>query len=83
MICGLVTRMRILVGMASDLVAYKALVVTHVLCMLGGEESDGIDVHSIGVVMIKGRQQLVSSRGNVGVISRTQLLESLDDIKKN
>jgi len=52
------------VGMTANLVAYEALIVAHVLCTLSGEESDGIHVHGIRVVVME-RQQSVSSRGNV------------------
>jgi len=66
---------------ASDFMANEALVVTHVLCMLDGGKSDGVHVHGIGVV-VESRQRSVSSRGNIGMDIRMQLLESLSDIMK-
>jgi len=71
--------MRVSVGTASDLVIYEALVATHVLRMLGRGESEGVHVHSIRVTGWGG-QGLVSSRGNIGMVPRPQLLESLGDI---
>jgi len=47
----LVTRMRVSVGVASDLVTYKALVVMHVLGTLGGGKSDCVHVHGVGVTV--------------------------------
>jgi len=78
---SLVARTRMLVGTTSNFITYEVLVVVHVLCTLDGGELDDIHVHSIEVMM-RGRQQLVSSKGNIRVIARTQLLESLGDIKE-
>jgi len=51
---------RMLVGMTSNLVTCEALVVAHVLSMLGRGESDHIHVHGIGVT-VEGKKGSVSS----------------------
>ena len=42
------------VRLTSNLVTNKALIVTHVLCLLGRGESDGVYVHGVGVAMSGG-----------------------------
>ena len=76
----LIARMGMFVSPTSDLVTNEALIVMHVLHLLGRRELDGIHVHSVGVVTRGGRLGLVSFRGNIGMIPRLQLLESLGDI---
>jgi len=71
-----------LVSSTSNLVTNEALIVMHMLHSLGRGESDGIHVHGIGVSARGGRQESVSFRGNIGMIPRLQLLESLGDIIK-
>jgi len=69
------------VRMASDLVTYEALIVTHVLHTLGRGKLEGVYVHGIGVMM-RGRGRPISSRGDIGMAPGTQLLESLGDVVK-
>jgi len=49
---GPVAWMRVFVGMTSNLVTYEALVVAHVLSMLGRGESDGIHSSSRHVIIV-------------------------------
>jgi len=64
-----VARTGMLVSPTSNLVTNEAFIVTHVLCLLERGESDGIHVHSVGVVTRgEERQGSVSSRGNIGMI---------------
>jgi len=49
----LVAGIRMLIDTTSDLVANEAFVVVHVLHSLSGEKSNGIQIHDVGVTMIK------------------------------
>jgi len=77
----LFARAGMVVRTASNFVTYEALIVAHVLRSLGRGESEDIYVHGIGVAM-RGRGQPVSSRRDIGMASKMQLLESLGDIIK-